>query len=940
VTAVAEQDHQAELQQLITLAPAGPHARPSAPCPADLAALAIARQLVDAGVPLFVAPPCPAGCKRRGHGPNTEFDLPPKWETSTPNIDVIGRWRPGWALCAVMGHTCDLLDVDPRNGGHTTAEALKAAGAWPRSYGRAATPSGGIHAFVAPLHAGSRDGVQPGLDVKGGRPDGTSRGFAYIAPTVRISKTTGQPEPYRWLEEPDLSDTEGDDTGAHLTELVNQSRSRATAAAPAGPPAGDQTVLARVDQLATELAQAPEGSGNNEATRIGYMTGQYVGAGQITLNQAAARLQAGLRGWTWRDDASRDGVYMSLQRALEDGAGQPRPWAASRPATGQADDLDALVPGWRAASFSAAEVADLDVTNAAEAARWLRNSVGRGRLAGLFDRAGGIVFIAREGEAGYAAPRRAGDHDGPAQVRVINAAGLAAYIDTRYSCFRLVKVGEDFEARPALFPGTAAGRVVDLPDPDLRPGLRRLAGVVHTPVVRADGTLLDPPGYDPATRLYYLPDPHLTVPQVPETPTPEQVKTAVALLDEMTAGFPWKSDHDRAGYYGFLLTPLLRSLVPPPYKLFVFDAPQQGTGKTLLAEIGRILHGGVLRGGVQHGDDAEVRKTVTTVLMRTTGPVVLLDNLTGTLDSPVLSGLLTSADWSDRLLGATEELAAVNDRLWCATANNLTVGVDMVRRITWVGIDAQMPRPQERTGFAIANLPGWVRARRGELLHALLVLIRAWVVAGRPVRNARTSDQFAAWTQTVDGILTHTGLPGRFADPSTQRQETGEQDDDWGEFLTAVHAVLAQEAWTVKELLDRVPTGTGIIPPAPGSIPVGALPGDLAEKALRHPLGPAGVARSLGMWLRNRDGRYVGQLTARRVGTDRHDKRMWRIVPLSTGSPAGTAGTAGTISAYTRARPNEVATDSNGDVEGQPPVGPGSPGSPGSPGTLPCAASR
>jgi hypothetical protein len=901
----------------------------------DVNALGVARTLVDAGVPLFVAPPCdcPAD-KHRSRACNTGYHLPARWETSIPTPDVVNRWRPGWALCAVMGHVCDLLDVDPRNGGHSSAAALQAAGAWPRSHGRATTPSGGTHDLIAPLHAGSRDAVAPGLDVKGGRPDGGGRGFAFIAPTRKRSKVTGQLGAYRWLTEPDLSELELDDTGLALAELVNGARPAAPAPQVRAAPAGLDHVRARVDRLAGELAGAPEGSGNNQATRIGFLVGQYIGAGQIPFDQGRAALEAALATWTWRDESSRTGVHMSLQRALEDGAKTPRPWTepVDRGAA-QAADLDALLPDWRTSS-PAAEVdgVALDVTNAAEAANRLRAGIGRGRLAGLFNRADGVVFIAREGETGYVPPPRTGDHDGPAQVRVINAASLAAYIDARYRCFKWVKVGEDFEPRPALFPATSAGRVIDLPDPDLRPRLRQLAGVVHTPVVRADGSILDVPGYDPDTHLYHLPDPDLSVPPVPGTPGTGEVSTALALLDEMTAGFPWRSEHDRAGYYGFLLTPLLRSLVPAPYKLFVFDAPQQGTGKTLLAELGRILHGGVLRGGVQHGDDAEVRKTVTTVLMRTTGPIVVLDNLTGTLDSPVLAGLLTSADWSDRLLGATQDVHALNDRLWCATANNLSVGVDMVRRATWVGIDAGMPRPQDRTGFAITDLPRWARARRGELLHALLVLIRAWAAAGRPVQAARTSDGFATWIQTVDGILNHAGLPGRFADPATERQDAGEQDDDWGEFLSAVHATLGEASWTVKELLDRVATQAPGIITTPGAIPVEALPGDLADKALRHTLGPAGIARSLGMWLRNRDGRYVGKLAARCVGTDRSDKRMWRIVPLSTGLPAGTAGTAGTISGYTRARPNSPTTDSNGDGRWFSATATESPGSPGSPG--------
>ena len=583
---------------------------------------------------------------------------------------------------------------------------------------------------------------------------------------------------------------------------------------------------------------------------------------------------------------------------------------------------------------------DLDVSNDATAAAWLRDAIGKGRLAGLFDRIGLVTFIAREGETGYAPPTREGDHDGPAQVRTTTAAGLAAYIDARYQCFRLVKVGDDFEAKPALFPLQSCNRVIDLPDPSLRPGLRHLAGVVHTPVVRADGSILDAPGYDPATWLYYLPDPGLNVPAVPDQPTVEQLHSAVALLDEMTAGFPWKSDHDRASYLGFLLTPLLRNLAPPPYKLFIFDAPQQGTGKTLLAELGRILHGGVLRGGVPHNDDAETRKVITTVLVRTTGAVVVLDNLTGTLDSPVLAGLLTSPDWADRVLGATEEARAANDRLWCATANNLSVGVDMVRRVVWVGIDAQMARPQDRTRFAIPDLPGWARARRGDLLHALLVLVRAWVAADRPVQPARTSDGFAHWVQVVDGILAHAGVSGRFADPSTEREEISADDDEWGRFLRAAHDAFGEQAWTAKELLALVRTSailaTGQADPFAGpqpSIPLDALPGDLAERALRHAQGAVGVAKPLGMWLSNRNGRFVGPLAARQAGKHRDGAKLWRIVQNSGAMSAGTAGTAGTSQPHPTHARNEPVTVSDDSVQPTPPVSLGSPRSPRSPRT-------
>jgi len=174
--------------------------------------LHVAASLVDVGVPVFAAQPDPT----KGIG----FDLPRGWQRSdqVTSRRALQMWRPGMALCAVMGHTLDLIDYDPRSGSPPPEFA------WPYAYATAATPSGGYHQFVAALKVGSRDAVLPGVDIKGGRPDGDGRGFAFIAPTVRVSKADGQPRPYLWTRAPDPHEVSqlaySDTTGAALAELV------------------------------------------------------------------------------------------------------------------------------------------------------------------------------------------------------------------------------------------------------------------------------------------------------------------------------------------------------------------------------------------------------------------------------------------------------------------------------------------------------------------------------------------------------------------------------------------------------------------------------------------------------------------------------------------------------------------------------------------------
>lgn len=199
-------------------------------------ALSVARQLVDAGIPVFAAPPVlgrdgqwdpMAGCcgyRLPAGWQKTEADG--GWLDPTASGFADKAWRPGWALAAVMGHGLDLLDIDPRNGGDPSRGQLVAGGAWPRVYAEARTPSGGTHDFVASLHVGSRDGVLPGFDVKGGLPDGSSRGFAFIPPTLKLCKVTGQLVPYCWtgVSALDSLGRERDESGRHIGELVRQLR--------------------------------------------------------------------------------------------------------------------------------------------------------------------------------------------------------------------------------------------------------------------------------------------------------------------------------------------------------------------------------------------------------------------------------------------------------------------------------------------------------------------------------------------------------------------------------------------------------------------------------------------------------------------------------------------------------------------------------------------
>ncbi|MDQ6526876.1 hypothetical protein RB608_24870 [Nocardioides sp. LHD-245] len=888
-------------------------------------ALDVARALAAAGVPVFVAPPDP--------GRKIGYRLPSAWQQTRADPAVVDAWAPGYALCAVMGLGLDLLDVDLYKGG----DLAPLDGQIPTAYAVATTPSGGVHSFIRPLGVHSLDDTLPGVDVKSGDAEGEGRGFAFIAPTVRTSKVTGQPEPYRWIQPPDLARLAAvqrgeriDESGTALRALIGQVRSSV------GQPAADGTpyigppfaalpaeqqqqlsryVAAAVDGIRAELvASADWAPSQTDAQGRGWeklqadaawRLGKFARAEWSPLTLDVAReafceaapvdeswgfddVEQKWRAQAWRGDPA---PIPDLRPASErDAEGWARlgfdidQIAASR-ATGEAG-----TPGEADAPAEGGSRTPVNVSNPALATEWLRLEVGREGtpLAGLFARGGYLSHAPAIGQDGYQPlTTRTHDEDGPVQVRRVDAPTLAAQVQGRYAPFRYdVRTKAD---KPAMFPGEAATSIVKAID--LAPNLRELVGVTHTPMVRADGTVLDQPGYDDATGLLFLPASGLVVPPVPSAPTLDQVSAAAALVLQMIGEFPFLTDHDRANYLAGLLSPLLRAVVPPPYKMIAIGAPERGSGKSLLAELLRIVHGGVLRSETPASEE-EFSKQITAILDTTAAPIVEFDNVSGVLRSSVLAGLLTASLWSDRRLGKSEQIVRRNDRTWVITGNNLELGGDLVRRTLWVTIDPATPNPERRVGFAIPDLRAWTRERRGQLLHALLVMIRAWVIAGRPVPDRASTDDYGTWLQVVNGILQHAGIAGTAGHLGAERQKEGSDDEEWGTFLAAAERVFGSSEWAARDLLGRVATYEMPGQPLDASrISLDELPGPLAEKV--PAANPAAAARVLGKWLRNREGRWADR-RAVRSRLDAHTKaKVWRVEQASRAEVAGSAGSYG-----------------------------------------------
>lgn len=284
-------------------------------------ALAIARKLAEAGIPLFLANPADN---------KTGFVPPAGWQNTVADPSIVDSWRPGLALCAVMGHGLDLVDIDPRNGGELNDEIGAV-----NCYGIALTPSGGAHIYIKSLGAGSRDNLFPGVDIKGGRADGGGRGFAFIAPTVRKSAVDGSEGTYTWAKPPvswlGVEDDSGLALGTKITELVGVNAAKPVAGGPdwwqefttQGPAQSAQAATRAINNKLAEVTSWAAGSGVGFRTVLmsAAMTlGGYVAADVLDMDDAEARLASAVSS-VWGVPDQDDLLW--IQQGLTDGHGRP-----------------------------------------------------------------------------------------------------------------------------------------------------------------------------------------------------------------------------------------------------------------------------------------------------------------------------------------------------------------------------------------------------------------------------------------------------------------------------------------------------------------------------------------------------------------------------------------------------------------------------------------
>ncbi len=288
-------------------------------------------------------------------------------------------------------------------------------------------------------------------------------------------------------------------------------------------------------------------------------------------------------------------------------------------------------------------------------------------------------------------------------------------------------------------------------------GVQKLEGVIEGPVLRPDGTVLQTPGHDPVSGLFYAPAERFD--PVPEQPSAAVIDDSLDLLRNAVCDFPFQEEAHFAGWLASLLTPLARFAFKGPSPLNLIDANVRGAGKSLLADVCHLLVTGRPAPRMAYPrDEAELRKAITTIALKAR-QMVLFDNVRGGFGSATLDLALTSTTWEDRLLGQNVEVELPLLVTWYVTGNNIELKGDLVRRCVHIRLESPEEKPERRSGFQHPRLLDWLEGQRRHLLPAALTLLAGYCEAGRPQQGLRPWGSYESWSDLVRGTVVWLGLP-------------------------------------------------------------------------------------------------------------------------------------------------------------------------------------
>lgn len=324
-------------------------------------------------------------------------------------------------------------------------------------------------------------------------------------------------------------------------------------------------------------------------------------------------------------------------------------------------------------------------------------------------------------------------------------------------------------------------------------------GIARQPYLRSDGSLMKDAGYDVSTGMFGVFDSRRF--SIPNKPTHNEAIMALNTLSDLIAEFCFNTPIDRSAALSAILTAAIRPSLLYALMFHVrahavssgksylcalisaFATPQRGTPTTFPA------------------DDEECRKLLLAELLRSPA-VIEFDNLTSDiLPHKTLCTALTSEHISGRILGLSKT-ATVNTRvLFLSSGNNVSPIKDMARRCITINLNPEVEIPASRT-FKRPNLISEVLQHRERYVSAVITIIRAWIVIGKPKIECKSLAGFSDWSDLCRQPLLWLGLP----DPAASIFEAIKEDPDrelLGRLLNAWHNKFGNTSTMIRDAVNK-----------------------------------------------------------------------------------------------------------------------------------------
>jgi len=340
--------------------------------------------------------------------------------------------------------------------------------------------------------------------------------------------------------------------------------------------------------------------------------------------------------------------------------------------------------------------------------------------------------------------------------------------------------------------------------------LPRLTRIVTAPVFSLSGDLQLNPGYDSGTKTFYCPSPGLIIPQISETPNEGEVEAARQLIwDTWLGDFTFTSISEHANALALVITPFVREMIRGATPLHLIEKNKPGTGATLLADISTILMlGEIASSGAAPESDAEWRKRISTKLLHS-DPFFYIDNVApGSLDYASVKQVLTVGTFEDRRLGTNDLIEEDVRCIWIATANNLALPLELLRRVVRIRLHALTDKPELRKsveqGGDIRNplLRIWTEENRSTLLWAIYTLVRNWVARGKPSPTvAPILGSFEHYCFTLGGILECAGVGGFLCNREDSYEMADPAEMAFQNFLMNLHNQFGDTPITIASMM-------------------------------------------------------------------------------------------------------------------------------------------